>query len=112
MEEDETSTSDDGEGSDRQTLRLALGTMSSEQLRALRSAIIRLKHLPFTKLTEVLFTEAQEIGEQPGASGRIQEDAPKFAYNAQGHFESGATRGLLEDVERLLRARENGGQNG
>ena len=38
-------------------MRTALNGMTVDQLRELRSSIIRLKHLPFTKLVETLFTQ-------------------------------------------------------
>ena len=93
---------------DRETLKTALHTMSVDQLRRLRSAIVRLKHLPFTKLTEVLFTESQEPGTKDSHSGRVQEDAPSFASEFRGHCESEATRSLFEDVEAILKAKEEG----
>ena len=80
--------------------------MSLDQLRELRSTIVRLKHLPFTKLTEVLFTESPPSEGDHTGSARICEDSPAFAYEFRGHCEAEATRTLFEDVESILKIRE------
>ena len=91
---------------DRKTLKAALSTMSLDQLRELRSTIVRLKHLPFTKLTEVLFTEFPSSEGDLTGSARICEDSHAFAYEFRGHCEAEATRTLFEDVENILKIRE------
>ena len=91
---------------DRETLKAALRTMSLDQLRELRSTIVRLKHLPFTRLTEVLFTESPPSEGDLTGSARICEDSPAFAYEFRGHCEAEATRTLFEDVESILKIRE------
>ncbi len=94
MPENEPSSSDENRtGHDREIMRSALNGMSVDQLRDLHSAIIRLKHLPFTKLVETLFTQQ--------ASGNDH----AFVQNSSGHYESKATRELCEDVEMMLKAR-------
>lgn len=111
MEGKESRTRQNRAAHDRKTLKTALRTMSVDQLRRLRSTIIRLKHLPFTKLTEVLFTESQDAEPTGSRSGRVQEDAPAFATEFRGHYESEATHSLFEDVEAILKAKEeNAGQ--
>ena len=57
MEEKTSGAQNDKTARDREVLKVAMSTMSVDQLRELRSTIVRLKHLSFTKLTEVLFTE-------------------------------------------------------
>lgn len=106
MEEKAAEERGDGSADDRETLKATLRTMSVGQLRELRSTIVRLKHLPFTKLTEVLFTESQQPSTEQANTSRVQEDSPTFAYEFRGHCESEATRTLFEDVEAILRSKE------
>ena len=94
------------ETNDRKTLRQALGTMSVDQLRKVRSTIIRLKHLPFTKLTEALFTEPSTTDEQMGLA-QVHEEDSASDYDSRVSHVSAATRALLEDVDDVLRARED-----
>ena len=105
MEKDASDAQEERAEHDRKILNQALEGMSVDQLRRLRTTIIRLKHLPFTKLTEVLFTEAQDTGEQTG-SDRTQENHPAFAEDFHGHCESEANRVLFEDVQTVIRAKE------
>ena len=94
------------ETNDRETLRQALGTMSLDQLRKVRSTIIRLKHLPFTKLTEALFTEPSTTDEQMGLA-QVREEDSASDYDSHGSRASTAARALLEDVDDVLRARKD-----
>lgn len=91
---------------DRETLKAALNTMSVDQLRELRTTIMRLKHLPFTKLTEVLFTESPPSESDFAASARTREDSHAFAHEFRGHCESETTCTLFEDVESILKIKE------
>ena len=106
MPENEASGDDDSQAvHDRETMRAALNGMSVDQLQELRSTIIQLKHLPFTKLVETLFTQqALRDGEDVSPS-QIYRDDHAFVQDSGGHYESRATRELCEDVETILKAR-------
>ena len=96
---------------DREIMRTALSGMTVDQLRELRSTIIRLKHLPFTKLVETLFTQQTvQNSDEVEAPPQIYRDDHAFVRDSGGHYESKATRELCEDVEMILRER-NGATN-
>lgn len=108
MAEDGSSSSDGNRRTthDREIMRTALNGMSVDQLRGLRSTIIRLRHLPFTKLVETLFTQQTvQNSNEVEAPPQIYWDDHVFVRDSGGHYESKATRELCEDVEMILKER-------
>lgn len=105
MSQDSSQSLPEDRSANRTMLRRALATMSSEQLDELKSTAHRLKHLPFTRLVEVLFTEADE---EPGNDPvHTEHKSPKhnFAGDSAGECRSDFLRDLFEEIDRALALR-------
>lgn len=105
MEQDEDRNSIDGAGEDQKLLRNALSGMTTEQLMNLRKTAHRLKHLPFTRLVEVLFLEAEDWGEgnTEGPGRNLPEH--NFAGESTNECHSNFLSDLFMEIERAMDSR-------
>ncbi len=88
-------------------LRRALATMSIGQLVELKSTAHRLKHLPFTRLVNVLFTEAAD----DRARAERESHKHNFASESAEECRSVFLRDLFEEIERALAPRSRANEH-
>ena len=91
---------------DRAVIESALAGMSDAELIDLRTTAHRLKHLPFTRLVEALFSQAAsrtEGGREDGDSNREY----NFAGEESEHSASEFVRELFRMIERALAAKKH-----
>ena len=88
----------------RAVIERALSGMSAEDLVDLRTTAHRLKHLPFTRLVEALFSQSADRGED-GADGRERNQEHNFAGELSGDCQSEFVRDLFRQIEQALAAK-------
>ncbi len=100
MDQDSKQASSAHRQANQTMLRHALATMSVEQLVEVKSTAHRLKHLPFTRLVNVLFTEAADDRDQL----RSEHESPKhnFAGESAEGCRSVFLMDLFDEIERAL----------
>lgn len=79
--------------------------MSTAQLQELHTTIIRLEHLPFTRLVETLFTPQAVQGSGAELPTEIYRGSCVSVQDLRGQYGSKAKQDLREDVETILKAR-------
>ncbi len=101
MSPDPTPRPDEQKDTERAIIERALSGMSGPELIDLRTTAHRLKHLPFTRLIEALFSQDAARGEdrvEGGDRGQVH----NFAGEAGGHCQSNFVRDLFRQIEEAL----------
>ena len=96
----------------REVIEVALRGMSDAELRALRTAAHRLKHLPFVRLVNVLLTEGMDAKLDDRDSCESKQIDHDFADGSTDRCGSRYTEDLLKRIDAEIRSRSEGGSEG